>query len=226
MSLQKSRMLQTYQVFTKDRHFTGHISSLLFNEAFYYIQYMVIDTSDWLPGRMRLISPEAVQKTSPEEKCINLAVSRKQIETGPDVFTHLPVSSQAQIRIARHYGWPMQRLGNFVPLPGVTAPSRISSENGSQPQQADMDNYEDFPLRSTEEVIGSRVYNKTDKIGIVDDFLVETDEWRLIYFILKEGNLLHTDYLRISCRWIREIDWDKSKVLIDLATNVIRHAAF
>ena len=185
---------------------------------------MAVDTSDWVPGRIQLISPEAVHKISSQEKRINLGITRKKIETGPDVYAHLPVSSQAQMEIVSHYGWPMQRLGNFVPLPGVTSPSRIPMENGSQPPQADRENHENFPLRSTEEVIGYHVYNRTDKIGILDDFLVETDDWRLNYFILKEGNFLHTDHLQISCQWIKKIDWENSEVLIDLATNVIRNA--
>ncbi len=224
MSEIPGRKFETFQVYTRDKEIGGYVSTLLFDQTFYYIQFFVIDTTRWIPGNMRLISPEAVHSVHENEKKIFLDIPKNKIEKGPDIWKHLPVAAQERIQIAKHFGWPVQRLGNIIPIPGVTAPPQIPLKQQGQDPEEFLDNVDDFPLRSSEEIIGYQVYSPTDHLGTVDDFIVETEQWYLKYFVLKMNRLLKPGHLQISCQWITEIDWDQSRVLVDLSTELIRHA--
>ncbi|MBN2105139.1 hypothetical protein JW835_13955 [bacterium] len=219
-----ARALEKYAFFTEDGHFSGYISSVLFDETFYYIQYFVIDTTHWLPGNMRLVSPESIQYIDDTKKNILLNIEKNQFETGPDVWKHLPISAQERLRISNHFGWPLQRAGNFIPVPGVTSPPRFSSDMNRETPEEMLDNVENYPLRSTEEIIGYHVFSTTDDVGILEDFIINTDHWMLKYFILKNHHFLKTDHIQISCQWINQIHWEASRVLVDLSTQVIQNA--
>jgi hypothetical protein len=61
----------------------GHIDDFLFDEADWSIQYLVIDTSNWIGGKSVLVSPKMVTAVDPVKRIIEISMTRQQIEASP-----------------------------------------------------------------------------------------------------------------------------------------------
>ncbi len=67
-------------------------------------------------------------------------------------------------------------------------------------------------LRSTQEIIGSRVESTDNKlIGTVDDLIVD-DLWTMRYLILSSGSSIEPQKLLFSPNWIEVRDWKETKL--------------
>jgi hypothetical protein len=63
----------------------GHVDDFLFDQKDWSIQYLVIDTSNWIGGRSVLISPTVVTAIDPVKRRIDVALTREQIEASPSM---------------------------------------------------------------------------------------------------------------------------------------------
>src|SRR3954464_8880409 len=61
----------------------GHVDDFLFSEKDWTIQYLVIDTSNWIGGRSVLISPAVVTAVDPVKRRVEVTLSREQIKASP-----------------------------------------------------------------------------------------------------------------------------------------------
>jgi hypothetical protein len=61
----------------------GHVEDFLMEDADWSIHYLVVDTKNWLPGRMVLISPRSVGDIDWTEKLVDLDVDRQQVKDSP-----------------------------------------------------------------------------------------------------------------------------------------------
>ena len=61
----------------------GHLSDLLFEDQTWKIQYMVVNTSNWLAGRKVLVSPSWVLEVSWAQHELTIDLKRETIENSP-----------------------------------------------------------------------------------------------------------------------------------------------
>ncbi len=87
------------------------------------------------------------------------------------------------------------------------------------------DNSWDANLRSIDEVNGYKIHaSDEDKIGHVDDFIIDEDTWTIRYLIINTGNLFTGKKVLVSPEWIERISWDDSKVYINLSKESIKQS--
>src|ERR1035441_5859741 len=79
----------------------GEVKDFYFDDKTWVIRFLVADTGFWLPGRLVLISPHAFGEFDNEGKLLNINLTRKQIEDGPPIESHRPVSRQYEIEYYR-----------------------------------------------------------------------------------------------------------------------------
>jgi hypothetical protein len=63
----------------------GHVDDFLFDHETWTIQYLVVDTSNWIGGKTVLVSSAVVASIDPVEQRIDLSMSRDQVRAGPSL---------------------------------------------------------------------------------------------------------------------------------------------
>src|ERR1700678_379977 len=84
----------------------GTVDQLYFDDETWAIRYLTVETGGWLGGRPVLISPMSVIRADLEEKGLDVALTKSQVENSPDIDTHKPVSRQHEAAYNRYYGYP------------------------------------------------------------------------------------------------------------------------
>ena len=65
----------------------GHVDDVLVDEHTFAVQYLVVDTSNWIGGRSVLISSEVVDAIDSPNRKIRVRLTRDEITRGPSVDT-------------------------------------------------------------------------------------------------------------------------------------------
>ena len=60
----------------------GRVGDLYFDDRSWAVRYLVVDASNWLPGRRVLVSPRSVRRSDPTT--LHVALSKQQVITSPD----------------------------------------------------------------------------------------------------------------------------------------------
>jgi hypothetical protein len=201
----------------------GRCRDFLFDDKFWTIRYMEAETSKWMPGRRVLISPISLGKPDWQTRLFQVQLTKNQIKEAPGIDLNAPVSRQHEILWAKHYGWSYYWMGhgiwgaddNIKP-PGKPDEMRIDAEE-------DRDSG-DSNLRSTSEVTGYHIQAKDDKIGHVEDFIVDDELWTLRYLIIDTRNWLPGGRkVLVSPGWVDHISWADRIVGINLSVKAIEN---
>lgn len=97
--------------------------------------------------------------------------------------------------------------------------------NSGNEVAADRGNSRDSSLRSTDDVNDFKIHSAgEDKIGHVDDFVIDDETWAIRYLIINTGNIFTGKKVLISPQWIDHISWEDSRVYINLTKETIKEA--
>ena len=149
-----------------------------------------------------------------------------QVEESPAIDTDRPVSRQNEIAYYSHYGYPYYWSGPYLwgayPYP-VPPPDRATSlENEQHWDWAGESG--DPHLRSSAAVIGYYIAATDGDIGHVEDFLVDDATWAIRYMVVDTGNWWSGKTVLVSPQWIARVDWNESKVHVDLTREQIKNS--
>jgi len=84
----------------------GHLKDLLLDERSWVIRWLVFDTRNWWPGKLVLLSPKWIERTSWDESQVVVDLPREQIRAAPEYDRNLPVDRELECRVAAHYRRP------------------------------------------------------------------------------------------------------------------------
>lgn len=68
----------------------GHVDDFLFDESDWSLQFMVVDTRNWLPGKHVLISPQRIESVSWPDRQVLVNTTRNAIENSPEYDENNP----------------------------------------------------------------------------------------------------------------------------------------
>ena len=205
----------------------GEVEDCYIDDAHWTVRYLVVDTGGWLSGRRVLISPMGVRDVDTEGERVIVDLTRDQVERSPDIDTHRPVSRQHELLLTQHYGWPTYWYGPYAwgpmllprPLPPDTA--TLTDEIAARAEQ---DNLEDAHLHSTNEIIGYDIQAQDDRIGHVEDVLVDEDAWTIRWLVVDTGNWLRGKHVLVAPDWVRDVSWSERAVSLALTRGQIEGA--
>ena len=84
----------------------GHIDDFLFDDRSWQIRYAVVDTRNWLRGRLVLIAPASITSIDWNVRRVHVKVSRDAVKASPPYERTATLSDDEERRIQRHYeGW-------------------------------------------------------------------------------------------------------------------------
>ncbi|EHQ31036.1 PRC-barrel domain-containing protein [Mucilaginibacter paludis] len=203
----------------------GDVKEFYFDDETWKIEYLVIKTGGWLSGREVLIAPHAVKKVDWLNRFFKVSLTKKQVENSPDIDIHKPVYRQHEIELYDHYAWEGYWLSGFYPggYLGVSIPFPSIEGKGTMPPSSDeKGSKDDLHLRSTKKVTGYHVHAKDGDIGHIHDFVVDDQTWQLLYLVIDTHNWLGGKKVIIAVADILKVDWDNSKVYVDLTISAVK----
>ena len=82
----------------------GHIEDFLIDDATWRVRYLEVDTKNWWPGNIVLISPSSVQKIDWASKLVHLSVDRQKVKNSPAYNPSTAVDGAYDETFLTYYG--------------------------------------------------------------------------------------------------------------------------
>jgi len=222
--LSKAKILKNYKLNCTDGEI-GKVKDFYFEDQSWIIRYLIVNTGNWLTGREVLVSPHSIVSVNKEEEYISINLTKSQIENSPILESDKPVSKQFQKEFYGYFAYPMypsgvgfSDAGNVIPL------TPIETDRDKFLDSIDDENEWDPHLRSTHTVNGYNIQSSDDKIGHVDDFIIDDETWEILYLEIDTNNWLPGRKILISPNWIDHVSWNDSKVFVNLSTDEIKQS--
>jgi hypothetical protein len=185
----------------------GRVDDLYFDDHLWVVRYVVADMGDWPDGRRVVLSPAVLTGLDRAEGCIDVALTKSQIEHATSPEKHKPVSRRFELE----YGW---RFG----MPAYWGFERERRLAWRRIRSGDPH------LRSVRAVIGYRLHVTEGEIGRVEDFLVEDESWTIRYLIVDTHRWLPGRKVLLSPDWIERISWHRREAVVGLDGEVIERS--
>ncbi|MGZ0017521.1 PRC-barrel domain-containing protein [Yeosuana sp. AK3] len=81
----------------------GHVKDFVIDEDTWAIRYLIIDTKNWWPGKIVLVSPQWVERVSWDESKVFVNLSREIIKKSPEYNDESLLSREYEIQLHQHY---------------------------------------------------------------------------------------------------------------------------
>jgi hypothetical protein len=202
----------------------GTVDDFYFDDETWAIRYLTVATGGWLDGRQVLISPIAIVHADWQDKRLEVALTKKQVENSPDIDTHKPVSRQHEAELFGYYGYPNYWGGPFLWGPsiypvGLLIPTPTSTEvMADRIRRESMDSH----LRSRAAVTGYSIEAADGEIGHLDGFLVDDEAWAIRYIEVATRNWWPGKKVLVSPEWIERVSWEEFKIYVGLSRETIK----
>jgi len=84
----------------------GHVEDFFIDEENWQIQYLLVDTGNWLPGRKVLISPDWITDIIWADSQVQVNATREQVKNSPEFDPRGAVDRHYETALYGHYGFP------------------------------------------------------------------------------------------------------------------------
>jgi hypothetical protein len=207
----------------------GHVSDFLFDDVTWKVRWLVVDCGSWLKGRKQLIHPSAVSFVDLEREHFEVKLTRAQIESGPELAEHEPVSLQMQRASCDYYGWDSEWDGIYTgrAMGAMSSPLLMPPYFGMQGRTEPRSHVLDSPggdrdLRSVVEVIGYRIHATDGEIGHLENFMLDHESWTLPHFVVDVSNWWFGRRVVMSRRSVISINWPDRSIFVDASRKQVK----
>jgi len=216
--LRSIKDLESLDIRTSDGKI-GNLRTIYFDRETMKVLYMVVDTRKWLPGKQVLLSPNKIIKPLEGKSRIDIELAKEELEKQPHPEYEKPLAVMKEEQMLR---------GLF--------PSALWFPAGVEPQLNFDGNYlmlmnddelkenpeKTTKVRSTKHIEGYRIEALDGKIGHLDDFIVDTADWKIRYLVVDTSRILPGKKVIISPEWVKEYDWEGKRVIVDHTKGEIK----
>lgn len=214
--LESTHKLIGFALATEDGEI-GSIKDFYFDDQYWNIRYLVVETGNWFFGRRVLISPHAIQGLDWDNKLLKVNMTKEQVKNSPTIDMDMPVSKQLEKKLNDYYAWPYYgSAGMGYPTTGMVKVARTVKA------EADEDTKADKHLRSYKHVRDYKVYNLDGYLGETADFLVNTADWTLPDLIVEVEEAGPENMFVIPTDKIASIDFSTYAVAVTLNTGELK----
>jgi hypothetical protein len=194
----------------------GKVDEFYFDEQFWTVRYLVVNSGSWLSDRRLLISPYAIGEVSPSEHKIFIKLTKRLIVDSPFLGTDEWISKEFEREYYEYYGWPVYWSG----LNTWGADPYLNKTHPAWNLESNQETWEPH-LCSTHEISRYMIHTIDEEIGSIRDFLISDTTWTIRYLVVDSQRRLHGNYVLISPRWIVSSDWEQSKYIVDISSEQI-----
>ena len=198
--------LQRYVMHGEDAD-VGRIEDVYFDDHYWVVRHLVVDTRHWLRNRRVLIPPAVVQTIDDAHRKLVVSLTRSEVERSPTIDTAKPVSRQHHVSLYSYFGFPYDWTGPAVrwdPLSGWWRG--------------------DPHLRSAQAVTGYDVEGPDGRIGQAEDFVLDLESWAIRFVVVRAGHWRDAHRVLISPDTIARVSWEGRVLTVVLPETALRHA--
>lgn len=210
--LRSTEQLYGYKIQATDAE-VGEVDDFFFDDAFWMVRYLVVETGEWLSERRVLISPRSLGKPNWLAGILPVNLTKEQIEKSPPTDWNEPVSEQHEYELHTHYGWDYYRLSLESPVE-----AEEMDVNAAEPLPADRGGPH---LRSSKMVTGYNVRALQGKVGHVANILLDDETWVLRYLVIDTHDWLPSKHVLVSTAWVDVVDWTHATVDLDVTKEMV-----
>jgi len=103
--LRSSEAVTGYHIQAKDGEI-GHVQDFLVDDHSWAIRYLILDTTNWWPGKKVLLAPDWIDQVNWAESKVRVHLGREQIRTSPEYDPARPIERAYETRLYSHYARP------------------------------------------------------------------------------------------------------------------------
>ena len=108
---EENRLRSTHEVLSYSIEATdtniGNIEDFIVDKETWIIRYLIVDTSNWLPGSKKvIISPEWVERVEWADGSAVVTVSSEKIKNSPEYDPNVTLDRDYETALYNHYGLP------------------------------------------------------------------------------------------------------------------------
>jgi len=202
----------------------GHVNDFYFDDRNWAVRYLVADTGSWMPGRLVLISPHSFGALYQGGKTLLLNLTRQQIENGPSIDSHKPLSRHYEEEYHRNFGWPFHwdggRSWGMSVRPAIPPAAKPLLHEQTLAKGVKQETSEPH-LHSVKAIVGYHLQATDGIIGHVADFLVSDENWVVQCMVVETRRWMSGKRVMILANQINRISWDESKIYVDLTKEAV-----
>lgn len=203
----------------------GSVDDIYFDDHHWVVRYAVADIGGFLFGYKALIGTELLGKPDVDKGEWPVDADKDELESAPRPEANPPVS--AQEAPPRLY-WGDEPYSPLILGPSGAAYTPFMAEfqlaqMHRARERAERQRTQGDPhLRSMEAVRGYAIRATGDeRIGSVQNFLVNPLDWRVRYIVADTGDWLPGRKVVLPVEVITEMRWESSEVVVDLTRHQV-----
>jgi sporulation protein YlmC with PRC-barrel domain len=208
----------------------GTVKTLLFDDTTWKIRWLVIDTGNWLSGRLVLVHPSVIGTPDHEGQHLPVRLSKAQVEASPDIEQDRPVTMQMQSDLYSYYGWDPYWGPNFYgPVGFGIAPVASFDRGGTYPgedaarEAVQMGCDDGDPhLRDMAALRGYHIHATDGTIGHVENFMLDDADWAIRYLIVDTRNWWPGEHVLIAPYAVKDIHWGDQEVRLNVTRDQVK----
>ncbi len=199
----------------------GTVNDFLFDDQSWKARWLVVDTGVWLPGRKVLVHASAIGEPDTVREELPVKLTKAQVEGGPDLFEHQPVSRQMEAHLYDYYGWdPSWGASAFGAIASPLSLPPIVSDGAGPPAEAADEN--DPHLRSAADLQGYHIAASDGEIGHLESLVADHVNWDIRYLRVDTSNWWGGQRVLIAPFAVKEIDWADRHIAIDITRERVK----
>jgi hypothetical protein len=101
-NLRSTREVKGYNIQASDGEI-GHIEDFIIDDVSWDIQYIIIDTKNWLPGKKVIISPRWINKIEWPESKVYINFTKETIQNAPEYSSETELNRSYEEKLYSHY---------------------------------------------------------------------------------------------------------------------------
>ena len=203
------KQLQGYTIRGTDDEI-GKIHDVYFDDVSWKVLFVLADTRPWLLGRLVLVAPDMLGDLDAENRVFPASLTKAQVENGPSVEEHKPVSRQHAVDVAKYWDRPF------------SVPGDPRFDLGLEPGPPSDATHDDPHLRAAADMRGHHVETPDGRCGHVEDWIVDLDSWTIRDVVIDTTDWWPGGSVRIPCAEITSMSWDDKSVQVRLTKEAIQ----
>ncbi|HZW04903.1 MAG TPA: PRC-barrel domain-containing protein [Anaerolineaceae bacterium] len=218
--------LREYSVVTPEGA-AGRINDFILHDFDWIVRYAIIDLED--DRRDILMIPDAFDRVDRETVQVSIPLSREMLHQSPVYHPDQPLSRSLETEVFDYFQWPYWDGDKVVP---TTGPGDLTGVPLAE-MEADLEEQQDEMLESEEEIYqnlkrfseisGFRLRTRDgDELGHLEDFIIQTEDWRVMYAIVSLGGLLSARQVIVSPSLMESINRDRQEIIVGLTAETIQ----
>jgi hypothetical protein len=82
----------------------GHVSDFVVDDRSWAIRYMIVDTTNWWPGKKVLVAPAWIESVDWGSSKVHVNITRAQVQISPEYDHALPIERPYEAKLHGYYG--------------------------------------------------------------------------------------------------------------------------